>query len=63
MLHHDVWSGRERMLDMRAEVERNRLEARLAKARLSKDAELEEAAPRKRSLAARGEAVLMALFE
>ncbi len=61
MLHYDVWSGRERMLDMRAEVERNRLESRLAKARLSKNAELEEAAPRK-SLAARGAAVLMALF-
>ena len=61
MLHYDVWSGRERMLDMRAEVERNRLEARLAEARLSKDAELEQGAPRK-SLAARGAAVLLALF-
>jgi hypothetical protein len=63
MLHQDFGLGRERMVEMRREVEHNRLESRLAKARLSKDATgLEEAIPRKKSLAARGAAVIVALF-
>ncbi len=61
MLHQDFGLGRERMGQMRTEVEHNRLEARLATARLSRSAGLEEAVPRK-GMAARSAAVLMALF-
>jgi hypothetical protein len=62
MLHQDFGLSGERMVQMRTEVEHNRLEARLATARLSnKGAGLEEAVPRK-GMAARSAAVLMALF-
>ena len=62
MLHQDFGLGRERMVQMGSEVAHNRLEARLAKARLSQGAAgLEEAVPRK-SMAARGATVVMALF-
>jgi hypothetical protein len=61
MLHQDFGLGRERMVQMGSEVAHNRLEARLTKARLSRGARLEDAAPRK-SMAARGATVVMALF-
>ncbi len=56
MLHQDFGLGRERMVQMRTEVAHNRLEARL-----SQGPGLEDAVPRK-SMAARGAAVVMALF-
>ena len=59
---YDFDWGRERATQIRREVEHNRLEARLARARLSKhDGGLEEAVVPK-SLTARSAAVLMALF-
>jgi hypothetical protein len=59
MLHHDFefGSGRERMAQMRTEVEHTRLEDRLAKAARSND----EVALR-RGMVARGAAVVTALF-
>ncbi len=54
MLHQEL--GRERMVQIRAEVERNRLEARLGKGGGS-----EEGASR-RGVVARSAAVLMSLF-
>jgi hypothetical protein len=54
MLHQEL--GRERMVQIRSEVEHNRLESRL-----SKNAGLEKGVSR-RSLAARSAAVLMSLF-
>ena len=65
MLHYDFDFGRgkEQMVEMRKEVEHNRLEARLAKARLRKDAGgLAEIIPPKKGVAARGAAVVLALF-
>ena len=62
MFHQDFGSGRERMVQMSSEVAHNRLEGQLARARLSKGVGLEEAVPRKRGLAARSAAVVMALF-
>jgi len=58
---YDLGWGRQRAMQMSRDVEHNRLEARLAKARLSQGAGLEEAVPRT-SMAARGAAVVMALF-
>jgi hypothetical protein len=59
MLHHDFefGSGRERMAQMRTEVEHNRLEDRLAKAARSHE---EVALPR--GMVARSAAVVTALF-
>ncbi len=54
MLHQDL--GRERMVQIRSEVEHNRLESRL-----SKGSGLEKDGLRK-SMAARSAAVLMSLF-
>ena len=66
MLHHDFdfGSSRERVAQMRTEVEHNRLEARLAKAHSSRGGgrlEVEEVVPR-RGRVARGAAVVAALF-
>ena len=54
MLHQDL--GRERITQIRTEVEHNRLESRL-----SKDGGLEKGVSR-RSLAARSAAALMSMF-
>ena len=56
MLYQDLELGRERMVQMRTEVEHNRLVSRL-----SRSAGLEGSHPRK-SLAARSAALVMALF-
>ena len=64
MLYHDFGSSRERVAQMRTEVEHNRLEARLAKAHSSRGGgrlEVEEVVPR-RGRVARGAAVVAALF-
>jgi len=63
MLYQDFDSGlgRERRAQMRREVEHNRLDARLAAAHPRQGAGLEEAVPRK-SLTARGAAVVMTLL-
>lgn len=63
MLHQDVHFGlgRERRVQMRREVEHNRMKARLAAVRLGKDAGPEEAGSR-RSLAARSATVIISLF-
>jgi hypothetical protein len=59
---YDYQMGKERALDMRTEVTRNRLLARLAKSRsMSNETGLEETSPR-RSMAARSAAVLVGLF-
>jgi hypothetical protein len=58
---YDFGWGRQRAIQMSREVEHNRLEARLAKARLSQGAGLEEAVSRP-SMAARSAAAVMALF-
>jgi hypothetical protein len=55
MLHQEL--GRERMVQIRSEVEHNRLESRL-----SKGSGLEKGVSRRRSMAARSAAVLMSLF-
>ena len=55
MLHQEL--GRERTLQIRTEVDHNRLESRL-----SKHAGLEKGVSRRRSMAARSAAVLMSLF-
>jgi hypothetical protein len=62
MLHQDFGLGRERMVEMRREVEHNRLESRLVGARRAKGALSEELSPRRRGMVARGAAVVMALF-
>jgi hypothetical protein len=54
MLHQEI--GRERMVQIRGEVEHNRLESRL-----SKNAGLEKGVSR-RSMAARSAAVVVSLF-
>ena len=58
MLYHelDYGLGKERVLQMRKEVEHNRLEARLAKASLSEEAVL------RRGRLTRGIALVTALF-
>jgi hypothetical protein len=62
MLHQDFEVVRERTADMRREVGHNRLESRLAEARLANvTLSGEEASPR-RGMAARSAAVVMALF-
>ncbi len=63
MLHQDVHFGlgRERRMQMRREVEHNRLEARLAAVRPGRDAGPDEAGSR-RSLAARSATVVISLF-
>jgi hypothetical protein len=53
--HHQV--GRERAVEMRREVEHNRLEARLAKSALAHGEDVS-----RRGIAARGGAVFVALF-
>ena len=55
MLHNEL--GRERMVQIRNEVEHNRLESRL-----SKGGGLEQDGSRRRGMAARSAAVLMSLF-
>ena len=62
MLYQDFELSRERAVDMRTEVERNRLEARLHKgARQAKGSFLEEISP-PRGLFARSAAFAAALF-
>ena len=62
MLYQDFELSRERAVDMRTEVERNRLEARLHKgARQAKGSLLEEIRP-PRGLFARSAAFATALF-
>ncbi|MBA2512610.1 MAG: hypothetical protein M3479_07240 [Actinomycetota bacterium] len=63
MLYQDLdfGLGKEQRVQMRREVEQNRLDSRLAAARSGRDAGLGEAASRK-SLAARSAAVVMSLF-
>ena len=58
MLYHelDYGLGKERVLQMRKEVEHNRLEARLAKASLSEEAVL------RRGMLTRGTTFVTALF-
>jgi hypothetical protein len=59
---YDYQMGTERRVDMRREVGHNRLESRLAEARLANvTLSGEEASPR-RGMAARSAAVVMALF-
>ena len=58
---YDYQMGKERMAHMRREVERNRLESRLAEARRAKSALPAEVSP-PRSMVARGAAVVMTLF-
>ncbi len=61
--HLDFELVSQRMAQTRSDVERNRLGSRLAEARRSNDALLpEELSPRRRSMVARGMAVVMALF-
>ncbi len=55
MLHQEL--GRERMVQIRTEVEHNRLESRLGKAGGS-----EKGVSRRRGMAARSAAALMSLF-
>lgn len=62
MLRQDFWLVRERMVDMREEVERNRLGARLAEARRAKGILSKEVSPR-RGVVAQGAAVVLALFK
>ena len=61
---YDYQIGKERMVDMRGQVEHNHLRSRLAKARLSKGTTttLSEAISPRRSIAAQGAALVMALF-
>ena len=62
MLHQEFELGRQRAVDLRTEVERNRLEARLHKgARQAKGSLLEEISPPK-GLFARSAAFATALF-
>jgi hypothetical protein len=68
MLHQDFGLGRERLVDMRAEVERDRLGVRLRKARKERE-ETEGASvfsegliPRRKSVLARSAAFAAALF-
>ena len=56
MLHQEL--GRERIAEIRTEVEHNRLESRLSKG----DSELEKVVSRRRGMAARSAAALMSLF-
>jgi hypothetical protein len=58
---YDYQMGTERRVDMRREVGHNRLESRLAEARLANVTLSGEASPR-RGMAARSAAVVMALF-
>ena len=67
MLHQDFdfGSSRERMVDMRREVEHNRLESRLAKAHRAEGgiSELsEKLSPHKRGMVARSAAAVMGMF-
>jgi len=62
MLHQEFESGRQRAVDMRTEVERSRLEARLHKVhQQAKGSLLEEIGP-SRGLFARSAALAAALF-
>ena len=45
MLYLEMAARQEQMMETRRQVEHNRLEARLARARLSKDVALQEARP------------------
>jgi hypothetical protein len=58
---YDYQMGKERMVEMRTEVEHNRLESRLAEAPRAKGALSEKLSPR-RGMAARGAAVVLAMF-
>jgi hypothetical protein len=62
MLHQDFEVVRERTADMRREVGHNRLESRLAEARLANVTLSGEEASLRRGMAARSAAVVMALF-
>jgi hypothetical protein len=45
MLYHEMGANQEHRMEIRRQVEHNRLEARLAQARLSKDTALQERLP------------------
>ena len=60
--HLDFELGKERAVQMRREVGRNRLESHLADARRAKDALPEEIGPVRPGMAARAMAVVIALF-
>ena len=63
MLHQEFELGRQRAVDLRTEVERNRLEARLHKAHhKAKGSLLEEISPPPKGLFARSAAFATALF-
>ena len=64
-LEYDLGWSRERATQIRAEVEHNRLEARLAKARLAEEVRPpaeEDLRTRSRGIFVRGAAAIMALF-
>jgi hypothetical protein len=60
--HLDFESSRQRAVDMRREVERNRLKSRLAEAHRSTGALPEELSPQRRGMVARSATAVMALF-
>ena len=60
--HLDFESSRLHAVEMRTEVERNRLKSRLVETHRSNGALSEELSPQGRGMAARGVAVVMALF-
>ena len=65
MLYHDLdyGLGKERVVQMRKEIEHNRLEARFAKeARLAKAASLSEETVLRRDMLTRGTTFVTALF-
>jgi len=62
MLHQEFESSRQRAVDMRTEVGRNRLEARLHKARHQPKGSLSEEISPPRGLFARSAAFAAALF-
>ena len=59
---YDYQMVSQRMADMRTEVEHNRLASRFAEASQPKDAALAEELSPRRGMAARGAAVVMAMF-
>ena len=60
--HLELGLARMGALEMRGEIERNRLESRLAEAHRAKDALHEDLGPLRRGMAARALAVVTALF-
>ena len=63
MLHQEFELGRQRAVDLRTEVERNRLEARLHKAHHKEEGSLSEQISPPRGLFARSAAFATALFK